>query len=926
MSVLQKIRKRDGSIDTFDSQKIRTAIIKATVSVRGRADNVKINELTALVLKEAELIYTDERMPSVEGIQDIVEKTLMVSGYFDIAKAYILYRERHKELREEKQRDVLRRIQAESLNLVKRDGTREPFNHEKLKSFIQRACFGYDGVVDVEELTRQCEVGAFEGMTTEQVSQLAVMTSRSLVERDPVIYSTITSRLFLASLYREVFGRKYGQRTFAETYRTTFIANLQDAVAEGKLSPKILEFDLDRLAESLALERDGLIPYRGLQTLYDRYFVCSSDGRRRLETPQMFWMRVALGLALNEGKKEDRAIEFYGVLSTLRFVSSTPTLFHSGTPRPQMSSCYITTVDDSLESIFKSIADNAQLSKWSGGIGNDWSRIRGTGALITSTHVESQGVIPFLKIANDTTVAINRSGKRRGATCAYLEVWHYDIEDFIELRRNTGDDRRRTHDMDTAVWVPDLFMKRVMSDQSWMLFSPDETSDLHESYGQDFEDRYLAYEEKAKAGLVKLTKSVRAKDLWRKIISALYETGHPWITFKDPCNVRSPQDHAGVVHSSNLCTEITLNTSSSEIAVCNLGSVNLAVHVRDGKLDAELLRDTIVTAMRMLDDSIDINYYPVGEARESNLKHRPVGLGIMGWQDALYKMDVRMDSEEAVELSDRIMEMVAYHAILASTQLAAERGAYQSFKGSKWDRGILPLDTLDILETERQIEIDIPRESTLDWTHVRQAIKEHGMRNSNCLAIAPTATISNIAGCFPSTEPTYNNLYVKSNMSGEFTVVNEYLVNDLKARGLWTQAMVEELKYRDGDIQQVSGIPKAVKDKYRTTFEIDPQWLIRQAARRGKWIDQSQALTIFTNTTSGNALSDVYFLAWALGLKTTYYLRTLGASTIEKSTLDITSWKHKSEVAALAGTPEKLVPDQAPAACAVDNPECESCQ
>jgi ribonucleoside-diphosphate reductase alpha chain len=928
MSILQKIKKRDGSVVRFDPEKIRTAISRAMVAVRGRVDRAKIDELTTLVLKELEALYADHHVPSTEGVQEIVEKTLMASGYFDVAKACILYHERIKKQHEERN-DLLKHMDTQSLNVVKRDGTREPFNHMKLKSFIKHACIGYEGVVDVEDLTLQCELGIFDGITTEQILQLAIMTSRSLIEKDPIIYSAITSRLFLAKLYREVFACKFTEDNLAETYRASFIANLRTAVTEGKLDSRMLEFNLDRLAGILSLERDRLIPYRGLQILYDRYLLCSSDGKRRIETPQAFWMRVAMGLALNEGEeKEKRAAEFYEVLSTLRFVCSTPTLFHSGTTHPQLSSCYITTIDDSLESIFKSITYNAQISKWSGGIANDWSNIRGTGALIRSTNVESQGVIPFLKIANDVTVAINRSGKRRGATCAYLEVWHYDIEDFIELRRTTGDERRRTHDMNTAVWIPDLFMKRVISDGVWTLFSPDEAPDLHHCYGQEFEKRYLEYEKKAATGKMKLTKKVKAKELWRKILSALYETGHPWITFKDPCNIRSPQDHVGVVHSSNLCTEITLNTSSNEIAVCNLGSVNLAMHVHDGKLDVEMLGDTIMTAMRMLDNVIDLNYYPVDEARQSNIKHRPVGLGIMGWQDVLYKMNIRMDSEDAVKLADEVMEVIAYYAILASTQLAKERGPYQSFKGSKWDRGILPVDTIDILERERGLKIELSRSGKLDWTPVRQAIKEHGMRNSNCLAIAPTATISDIAGCFPSIEPAYSNLYVKSNMSGEFTIVNEYLVNDLKERGLWTPLILEELKFRDGSIQQIPGIPKELKDKYKTAFEISPEWLIKQAACRAKWIDQSQALTIFTNTTSGKVLSDIYIYAWSLGLKTTYYLRTLAASTIEKSTLDITLWKtySKSQVAEITEAAQSVTPVEENSVCVVSNPECESCQ
>ncbi len=942
LSTQQKIRKRDGSITGFDSNKIRAAVGKAMLSVRGRMEEAKLDELTSFTLREIETLYGDEHVPSVEGIQDIVEKALMSFGYYDVAKAYILYRERHKELREEKQREVVSKIDHYSLNVIKRDGKREPFDHRKLKSFVQRACSGYDGVVDVEEFTRQCETGAFDNISTDQISQLAVMTSRSFLEKDPVVYSAITARLFLSALYREVFDIKFSQNNFAETYRRAFTNNIKAAVAEGRLSMQMLGFDLDLLAEKLTPEKDGLIPYRGLQILYDRYLLCSQLDQRHLETPQMFWMRVAMGLALNEREEKEKwALRFYHILSSLRYINSTPTLFHSGTNHAQVSSCYLTTVDDSLEHIFKSLSDNALLSKWSGGIGTDWSNIRGTGALIKSTYVESQGVVPFLKIANDTTVAINRSGKRRGATCAYLETWHYDIEEFLDLRRNTGDERRRTHDMDTANWIPDLFMKRVMADGEWTLFSPDEVPDLHHCYGQEFERRYVEYEEKAGKGLLRLSKKVQARELWRKMITSLYETGHPWITFKDACNIRSPQDHAGVIHSSNLCTEIALNTSINEIAVCNLGSVNLAAHIRDGELDVNLLKETTTTAMRMLDNSIDVNYYPVPETANSNVKHRPIGLGIMGWQDALYKMNIRIDSEEAVQFADESMEIVAYYAILASTELAKERGAYQSFKGSKWDREILPVDTLDLLEQERGTKIDIPRSGKLDWTPVRLAIKEYGMRNSNCMAIAPTATISNMAGCFPSIEPIYNNLYVKSNMSGEFTVVNEYLVDELKALGLWTPSIVEEIKYRDGNIQHVAGIPQPLKDKYKTAFEIEPYWLIKQAARRSKWIDQSQALTIFTSTTSGRALSDMYLYVWSQGLKTTYYLRSLAISTVEKSTLEITAWKAyspKSQMEATVRVDCSSVPTRdnsaeqqaAPVAigktCSTNASDCEACQ
>ena len=648
-----------------------------------------------------------------------------------------------------------------------------------------------------------------------------------------------------------------------------------------------------------------LLTETSLQTLYDRYFIKEVNGKEsRFETPQMFWMRVAMGIAINEKNKEEYAKTFYEVLSELRFVASTPTLFNSGTNFQQLSSCYLTTVEDDLAHIFKSYSDNAQLSKWSGGLGNDWSNVRATGALIKSTKVESQGVIPFLKIANDVTVAINRSGKRRGATCAYLEAWHMDVEEFIDLRRNTGDERRRTHDMDTALWIPDLFMKRILEDGVWTLFSPNEVPELHHIYGRAFEEQYKKYESMAEKGELQMYKKIKAKDLWRKIITSLYETGHPWVTFKDSCNIRSPQDHVGVVHSSNLCTEITLNTSKDETAVCNLGSINLSKMIKDGELNEELIKETTRIAMRMLDNVIDINYYPTKEAKNSNMKHRPIGLGIMGFQDALYALDINFDSESMVKFADESMELISYYAILASTELAEERGSYETFNGSKWSRDILPIDTIKLLEKERNMKIDVSLTSIKDWAVVREAIKKKGMRNSNCMAIAPTATISNISNCYPSIEPIYKVMYVKSNMSGQFTIVEEHLIEDLKALGLWNKNILEEIKFRDGSIQNINSIPKKIRDKYKTAFEISPEWLIKAAAHRGKWIDQSQSLNIFTDTESGKILSNIYITAWKMGLKTTYYLRSLGASSIEKSTVDVNKWKEKSEMAVV--TVEKV--------------------
>ena len=901
---IESIKKRDGTVAQFQVEKIRLAIEKAMQSVRGRPNKEKILEVISNVTELLEKKYSRAGMPEVEEVQDLVEESLMRYGFYDVAKAYILYRERHRQIREARQEGTLKKISEGKIFVKKKSGSMELFDENKLRRFIQLACAGYEGVVDSEDLLFIIERGVHDGIETGKIAQLAISTAKAMTEKDPV-YTGITSRMFLNNLYKEVLGKKFTSRSLDGMYRDAFVSNVKHGIETGLLSKKLQDFDLEKIAEYLDINRDHLLNDMGLQTLYDRYFVHEVEGtERRFETPQMFWMRVAMGLAANEnGKKEEYAAKFYEVLSSLRFVSSTPTLFNAGTKFQQLSSCYLTTVEDDLAHIFKCIGDNAQLSKGSGGLGNDWTNLRGTGALIKSTGIRSQGVIPFLKIANDTTVAINRSGKRRGATCAYLEAWHFDVEDFIDLRRNTGDERRRTHDMDTAMWVPDLLMKRIANDGDWTLFSPDETPDLHHIYGSAFEDRYTLYEQKAEKGEIKLFKKIKAKELWRKIITSLFETGHPWITFKDPCNIRSPQDHAGVVHSSNLCTEITLNTSKDETAVCNLGSVNFARHIINGTFDEHLVKETVTTAMRMLDNVIDINFYATPESKASNMRHRPVGLGIMGFQDALYMMGISFSSEEMVKFADESMEIVSYYAILASTELARERGPYESFKGSKWDRGMLPVDTVDLLEKERGVKIDVVRAGKLDWTPVREAIKQHGMRNSNCLAIAPTATISNISGCYPSIEPPYKVIYVKSNMGGEFTVVNEYLVEDLKAIGQWNRAILEEIKYRDGSVQEIESIPKAIRDKYKCVFDISPEWLIKAAAYRGKWIDQSQSLNVFTATTSGKMIADVYMYAWKLGLKTTYYLRSLGASNIEKSSIDVNKWK-------VAAASEKLEKEQ----------------
>ncbi|MDP3963421.1 MAG: ribonucleoside-diphosphate reductase subunit alpha [bacterium] len=938
---LEKIKKRNGDIVVFSAEKIHVAIEKAMTAVRGNPHTEEVRELLAYVRGELEAWCGDERMPEVEKVQDLVEQALMEFKFFDVARAYIIYREQHHKIREEKKQEELKKISDKTLYVIKRDGRREVFNESKLRELFAGAAQGYEKDVDVDALVKQCKMAVHDGISTDEIEKVAILTTRSFIEREPA-YDYVTARLFLAASIKKAAGKNFVPTShnlvlgftndLDRVYRETFVKNLRRGVEIGRLDPALLQFDLEVLAKGIDMTRDNLFTYRGLQTLYDRYFLSDADDERRLELPQTFFMRVAMGLAQREADKNARALEFYDLISSMRYMPSTPTLFHSGTIHPQLSSCYLTTVEDDLGHIFKCLGDNAQLSKWSGGLGNDWSSLRGMGALIKKTNVESQGVIPFLKIANDVTVAINRSGKRRGATCAYLETWHYDIEDFLELRKNTGDDRRRTHDMNTANWIPDLFMKRVMQDESWTLFSPDETPDLHHKYGKAFEEAYVGYEKKAAEGKVHLFKKMRAKDLWRKMLTMLFETGHPWMTFKDPCNIRSPQDHVGVVHSSNLCTEITLNTSKEETAVCNLGSVNLARHIAHGALDEDMLARTVKAAMRMLDNVVDINFYPTEEAKHSNLRHRPVGLGIMGFQDALYMLGIRFDSDACVRFADESMEVISYHAILGSSELARERGAYATYKGSKWDRGIFPQDTLNLLEEERGIQIEVARTGRLDWAPVRESVKKYGMRNSNTMAIAPTATISNISGCFPCIEPIYKNLYVKSNMSGEFTVINPYLVEDLKKLGLWNTTMLEMFKYYDGNIQQIAAIPQRLKDLYKEVFEIDAEWLIKAAAYRGKWIDQSQSLNMFVRGTSGKQVSDMYLYAWKMGLKTTYYLRTLAASAIEKSTIDINKWKefreNTLEESSVKVEKPKLQEAEAPKlkVCGIDDPTCEACQ
>ncbi|MBI1176306.1 ribonucleoside-diphosphate reductase subunit alpha [bacterium] len=887
------IRKRDGRIVPFDETRIQLAIESAFKADTGIHEDQSLPasvQASAICVANAVVESVIGRAVrgqalEIEQVQDVVETRLMEAGHHGIARRYIVYREERRKARALRGDRTVEGDPQSRLNVQRPDGTREAFDLQRIRRKLIATCRGLEQTCSARELTEETLRNLYDGVRPEEIERAMIMAARSRIESEPG-YSSVATRLLLGRVYREALPNPSTDFDLATTYLQHFGAYLERGVKLKRLTGDLLSFDLPRLARALRLERDQQFTYMGLQTLYDRYFI--HDDGTRLETPQYFWMRVAMGLALGEGEqKDERAIEFYEVLSTFRFISSTPTLFNAGTPHPQLSSCYLSTVMDDLEHIFKVISDDARLSKWAGGLGNDWSNIRATGAHIKGTNGTSQGVIPFLKVANDTAVAVNQGGKRKGAMCAYLETWHLDIEDFLELRKNTGDERRRTHDMNTANWIPDLFMKRVKAGLQWTLFSPDEVPDLHDLYGRPFEMRYEHYEREADAGRLKSFKRIEATSIWRRMLTMLFETGHPWLTFKDPSNIRSPQDHAGVVHSSNLCTEILLNTSAGETAVCNLGSINLATHVKDQGIDAESLSRTVHTAMRMLDNVIDINFYPTPEARTANLKHRPVGLGIMGFQDALYLQHIPYASEAAVEFADASMELISYHALLASAGLAEERGTYSSFKGSKWDRGLLPIDTIELLSAERGGDLKVDRTVRLDWESVRDAIKSHGLRNSNTMAIAPTATISNIVGVGQSIEPTYKHLFAKANLSGDFTTANTFLVADLKALGLWDEQMIDDLKYHDGSIQEIDRIPAHLKELYPTAFEIEPRWLIECASRRQKWIDMGQSLNLYIARPDGRQLSDMYLLAWEKGLKTTYYLRALAATQIEKSTTDV---------------------------------------
>lgn len=929
------VRKRDGRLVPFDETRIYLAVesaFKAQLVISTHKSLPEDDKAVVLRITQAAVSECLRRAVSgvtleIEIIQDCVETQLMASGEHAVARRYILYREDRRKARALRGERTLEGGFQAQLWMTLPDGSSEPLDPQQIRREIIRACRGFEEQCSWKAVADETLQSLYDGVHAKEIGKAMILAARARVELDPA-YTFVAARILLNVLYKETLAADIASINLPKLHREHFRRFIERGVQVERLDRRLLDFNADALAAGLRLERDDQFTYVGLQTIFDRYLI-QHEGRR-LETPQYFWMRVAMGLAFNEGaNKEKRAIEFYEALSNFRFVSSTPTLFNSGTPHPQLSSCYLSTVMDDLDHIFKVISDDAKLSKWAGGLGNDWTNVRSTGAHIKGTNGTSQGVIPFLKVANDTAVAVNQGGKRKGAMCAYLETWHLDIEDFLELRKNTGDERRRSHDMNTANWIPDLFMKRVKAQSHWTLFNPSDVPDLHDLYGRAFEERYVEYERLADDGKIRLSKRVEAVVLWRKMLTMLFETGHPWMTFKDPSNIRSPQAHVGVVHSSNLCTEILLNTSANETAVCNLGSINLAAHVKDHELDQAMLVQTIGTAMRMLDNVIDINFYPTAEASNSNLKHRPVGLGLMGFQDALYLLRIAYASEAAVEFADSSMEFISYHAILASAELAHERGVYSTFKDSRWEAGVLPVDTIELLEQERGGHLKMNRATRLDWSRAREAVRKHGMRNSNAMAIAPTATISNITGVGQSIEPTYKNLYAKSNLSGEFTTVNRYLVDELKRLNLWDAQMIEDLKYYDGSIQEIERVPQELKELFRTAFEIEPRWLLECASRRQKWLDMGQSLNLYLAAPDGRKLSEMYLLAWELGLKTTYYLRTVAATQVEKSTLDLNRraiqprWmKNKSASGSIKV--ERSAPAQM--ACSLLGPNCESCQ
>ncbi|WP_428030261.1 ribonucleoside-diphosphate reductase subunit alpha [Ancylobacter sp.] len=922
--------RRNGAVTPFDASKITVALTKAFLAVEGstaaasRRVHDSVAGLTAQIVAGLTRRADTGRTFHIEDVQDQVELALMRSEHHKVARAYVLYREER--ARERAAARVTSKATS-ALHMVTSGGERLTFDEARLATLIEEAAAGLADV-SAEAVLAETHRNLYDGISVDELALAPILAARTLIETEPN-YARVSARLLLDKLRREALSFLDGrpdqatQAEMAARYRDYFRAYLARGIAEELIDPELGRFDLDTMTSALLPERDLQFDYLGLQTLYDRYFLHSRG--IRFELPQAFFMRVAMGLALREVDREARAIDFYRLLSSFDFMASTPSLFNTGTLRPQLSSCFLTTVADDLDGIFKSIKDNALLAKYSGGLGNDWTQVRGLGAHIKGTNGESQGVVPFLKVANDTAIAVNQGGKRKGAVCAYLETWHIDIEEFLDLRKNTGDDRRRTHDMNTANWVPDLFMERVEADGPWTLFSPDETPELHDLTGSAFKTAYEAFEAKAARGEMKVARHVRALDLWRRMLTLLFETGHPWITFKDPCNIRSPQGHVGVVHSSNLCTEITLNTSADEVAVCNLGSVNLLAHVTAEGLDHERLARTVKTAMRMLDNVIDINFYTIPEARRSNLRHRPVGLGIMGFQDALQALRIPYASDAAVRFADESMEAVSFLAIEASCDLASERGRYPSFEGSLWSKGVLPIDSLALL-SEARGGATFDRSATLDWDGLRERVKSTGMRNSNTMAIAPTATISNICGVSQSIEPAYQNLFVKSNMSGDFTVANAALVLDLKARGLWDAVMVSDLKYHDGSVGPIDRVPEDLKALYATAFEIEPSWLIEAAAHRQKWIDQAQSLNLYVANPSGRKLDETYRLAWKRGLKTTYYLRSRAATHVEKSTLKGTDGRLNAVGAVMTAAPIRVPANAFGPACAIDDPDCEACQ
>ena len=924
-----RLIRRNGNVVPWSETKIEIAVRKAFLTIKENP------EPAAEVAKGVtEMIRRgDQSFIHIEDVQDMVQEELMRQGYFKAAAHYIRYRDERARVREEEGQVQEDPNQESMVVITTEDGQSSFWDGTELKKRIAFASIGLNLLLSEAEIERELRRSVGSEISASDLRNTVILNAKALIEKD-ADFAKFAGRILLSYIYEEVLDwsiQKDGVEKLRASHQAAFKSYLKHGVAIKRINPELLDgYDIDKLCAALDPSADLDFDYLGIQTMYDRYLIVDKTGAkpRRLETPQFFWMRVSMGLfKREETQREEWVIRLYNLYKGRRFCSSTPTLFNSGTLHSQLSSCYLYKVDDSIESIMqRGIAENAYLSKWAGGLGGSWTAVRGTGGYIQGTNGESQGIIPFLKLHNDQLVAVNQGGKRRGSGCAYLETWHNDIEDFLELRKNTGDERRRCHDMNTANWIPDLFMKRMEDRGHWTLFRSNEVPDLHDLYGKAFEERYTQYEALAAEGKI-WSRQHPALELWKSMLKMVFETGHPWITFKDPCNVRSPQDHVGVIHSSNLCTEITLNTSDEETAVCNLGSVILDTHITaDGALDHEMLKETITVAIRALDNVIDINFYPTNAALTANSRHRPIGMGVMGLQNALYKRGLAFASDAAVEFNDEFMEAIAYYAYSASSDLAGERGTYSTYKGSKWDRGLLPQDTVDLLEKERGKKIDTPRGGKMDWSVVREKIAKNGMRNSNVLAIAPTATISNITGTTPCIEPNYKNLYVKSNLSGDFIVLNAELVSDLKKAGLWNQEMLDQLKYFDGELDAISDIPDALKLKHKTVFGIDYEYIIDAAARRQKWIDQSQSVNLFLATPDMKTLSHMYRRAWDKGLKTTYYLRTLQASNIEKSTIDV-----KKEVRGLAGiTTPKTFTAEEKMACSIEamrnGEECEACQ